>query len=178
MPLPAIPKDYTLINSKNELDAQNVKRTIDNIAIFLQRLRDSLGDEILSILEDNPELIIAIIFSVFRDSDTITFDTIDERIIADIITHSVVFNRLQQISGETLLGNSSSLLNEVEEIQLGSSLSFSGNTLNVTLPLGTSRVVPLDTVYTILNTYSLIVQGYYLILGILALEGDASLTIL
>jgi len=56
MPLPPIPKDYSILNSKGELSPLDVKRTVENIVIYLQRLRDTLTDEVESIVENDPGL--------------------------------------------------------------------------------------------------------------------------
>lgn len=56
MPLPPIPRDYSLINRKNELSPLDVKRTVDNIVIYLQRLKDTLTDEVERIVENDPDL--------------------------------------------------------------------------------------------------------------------------
>ncbi len=57
MPFPPVPITYNLINTDTTLNVKNVQKTLDNIVIFLQRLKDSAADEIQSVVENDPGLV-------------------------------------------------------------------------------------------------------------------------
>lgn len=51
-------------------------------------------------------------------------------VTADYTDNSVTYAKIQQASAETLLGNPTGVLGDVQEIPLGTNLSFSGGVLN------------------------------------------------
>lgn len=178
MPFPPVPKSYQLLTNKGEVSPDNLNKTIENILIYLQRLKDGAFDEIISILENNPEIILAIIFSVLQDSATIDFITIDNHIEAEVIDNAITYAKIQQVNTAKLLGNPTGILADVQEITLGSGLQFVGSTLNIIETIGNSRVVPLSSILRLADTFSLVISRYFTVLGTLILEGDACLEII
>ena len=66
-----------------------------------------------------------------------------------IASHAVTFAKMQQISALKLLGNSSGSTADIQEITLGTGLSFSGTTLNAT---GSSPLTTKGDLYTYSTT--------------------------
>ncbi len=70
-------------------------------------------------------------------------------VVTTIADEAVTFAKMQQISGLKLLGNADSSVGEVEEITLGSNLSFTGTTLNATGGSGSGDSVAFNVAQTL-----------------------------
>jgi len=80
--------------------------------------------------------------NILTDSSTINFaySDVSNIITADIITNSVVFDKIQQISTNTLLGRYDSGTGNVQLITIGTGLELDGDTLNVSFVPGSGTV--------------------------------------
>jgi len=100
--------------------------------------------------------------TIFVDSATIDFTYTDATpsIGASVIDDSITYAKIQNVTTNRLLGRATAGSGNVEEITLGSGLSFTGTTLNVTstgtterafLTGSTATVVDLDTGISVTN---------------------------
>lgn len=71
--------------------------------------------------------------SILTDSYTIdfTYNSAIPSITADVIDSSITYTKIQDVTASRLLGRATATLGVTEEIILGTGLSFSGTTLNV-----------------------------------------------
>ena len=139
-------------NEEISIDAQSIQRNIHALYVYLNRLRFSATDTVISSIEDN--------------------GGVTEALITD---HSVSYVKLQNENPNTILGRVITL-GTVEELTLGTNLFFSGTTVNASTAI--DREVSSTDVISIQDTFCVVSSRYFRILGSFSLLGDATLEIL
>lgn len=124
----------TVLNAPNEYFYGSPTDTVATIAgadYFLSQYPDlAVGDWIFANGTDASEILI-VVTSSSAGVTTAGFAATGSVNTANIVNNAVTYAKMQQASADTLLGNPTGGLANVEEITLGNGLSFAGTTLQV-----------------------------------------------
>ncbi len=149
MTLPVLPREVGLqfrqINSVEDivLQLQLIASNIHSLFLYLERARSQLFDEVATAIKSDPITIITLLSSILMDTSTIdlTFIESPTSLYADLkdlsvstiklASKSVTLDKIQDIATGVLLGRASVGSGSLEQIGLGSDLSFLTNALRV-----------------------------------------------